>query len=83
MANRWRQALRAAGRSGLLLIAAFLIAGALIAMLGRPSAARLHRADEIARFRPTLGHGLVQLIGEGLLLVVIVYIGRRWLRMRL
>lgn len=83
MASRWCQWLRVAGRTALLLTAGLLVTGALIAILGLPSTARRYPADEIARFRPTLGHGVLQLGGEALLLIGIVYVGRRWLRMRL
>jgi hypothetical protein len=69
---------------GLLVLA---VAGAIAAVpylwLGPPSAARHYPHDEVARFRPTAGHGLLQFAGEGFLLLLIAYAGRRWLRVRL
>jgi hypothetical protein len=52
-------------------------------LVGAPSPARVYRQNEIAGFAPTAGHGLGQLLGEGLLLVLFAYAGRRWLRIRL
>jgi hypothetical protein len=69
-------------------ITCFCMAAAVIAIcpllwLGPPSPAREYRQDEIARFSPTVRHGLVQLVGETLLLSGVVYASRRWLRIRL
>jgi len=46
-------------------------------------ARRYHVKNEIGRFSPTVGHGLLQIGGETFLLIVIAYAGRRWLRVRL
>ena len=60
------------------------IAGAVLLYLGPPAAEReYHVKSEIARFAPTVGHGLLQLGGETLLLILVAYVGRRWLRIRL
>jgi hypothetical protein len=71
------------GRVACLCIAAALIAAFPYLWLGRPSRAREYRQDEIARFSPTVVHGVVQLLGETLLLSGVVYVSRRWLRVRL
>ncbi len=70
-------------RSGILILATGLIALLLYGIIGNPSLARLYNHDEIARFNPDPGHGLVQLLGETLLLAMVVFIARRWLRIRL
>ena len=60
------------------------IAGAVFLWLGPPAAAReYHVKSEIARFVPTAGHGLLQLGGETLLLILVAYGARRWLGVRL
>lgn len=74
---------RVAGRTVALLGAAALVAAGAYAMLGPPSPARRFPRDEIARFAPTLGHGLVQLAGEAMLVCLVAYVGHRWLRVRL
>jgi hypothetical protein len=78
-----RAVARAVGRVACLCAAAGVIAILPYLWLGRPSISREYRQDEIARFSPTAGHGIVQLVGETLLLTGVVYVGRRWLRIRL
>lgn len=51
--------------------------------VGPPSLARVYRQDEIARFRPTAGHGVGQFVGEAFLLACVAFVARRWLRVRL
>jgi len=70
-------------RVGILLLATSLIAFALFRMIGEPSITRLYTKNEIARFNPSLGHGLVQLFGEAFLLALVAFIARKWLRIRL
>jgi len=70
-------------RSMLIVIAAAFVGLTALALIGRPALAREYVQDEIARFRPTLGHGVVQFTGEGMLLVGVAYVARRWLRVRL
>jgi len=65
-------------------LSASVITGAAFLWLGPPAAAReYHVKSEIGRFVPTAGHGLLQFGGETLLLVVVAYAARRWLRIRL
>lgn len=75
--------LRWVARGLLVLAGAGAIGAAAYLWLGPPSAARLYPHDEIARFRPTAEHGLLQFAGEGFLLLLVAYAGRRWLRVRL
>lgn len=70
-------------RSLLVLLAAGVVAVAAFAWLGPPAPARRYVQDEIARFGPTAGHGLGQLAGMTLLLCLVTYAARRWLRVRL
>jgi hypothetical protein len=72
-----------AGRSVVLLGAAGVVGLGAYAVLGPPSSARRFMRDEIARFAPTAGHGLGQLAGEAMLVCLVAYVGRRWLRVRL
>jgi hypothetical protein len=43
----------------------------------------LYSGNEIARFNPSLRHGIVQLLGEAFLLAIVVLIARKGLRIRL
>jgi hypothetical protein len=71
-------------RAAVIVLSASAIAGAAFLWLGRPALAReYHVRNEVARFAPTVGHGLLQFGGETFLLILIAYIGRRWLRVRL
>jgi hypothetical protein len=70
-------------RIGILILATGLISIVLYSIIGKPSLARLYTQNEIARFYPSFGHGIVQLLGETLLLVVVAFIARKWLRIRL
>ena len=70
-------------RGAVLLLGAGVVALGAFAMLGPPSETRLHYQNEVARFVPTLGHGLGQFAGESALLAVVAYLGRKWLRVRL
>lgn len=40
----------------------------------------LYNQNEIARFQPSFDHGLVQFFGEALLLAIVAFIARKWLR---
>lgn len=60
-----------------------IITLALYAALGKPNLSRLYTGNEIARFRPTVGHGALQFFGESFLVAVVVYIARRWLKVKL
>jgi hypothetical protein len=75
--------LQLAGRLALILMAAAGVAWLAFLRVGPPSLGRLYRQNEIARFAPTADHGVGQLLGEGLLLVLFAYAGRRWLWIRL
>ena len=71
-------------RAAVIVLAGFAIAGAAFMWLGPPALAREYQVkNEVARFAPTVGHGLLQLGGETFLLVLVAYSGRRWLRIRL
>jgi hypothetical protein len=70
-------------RIGILILATALVAIVLYSIVGEPSLARLHNQNEAARFNPSLGHGMIQLLGEAFLLAVVAFIARRWLRVRL
>ncbi|MES2328034.1 MAG: DUF4405 domain-containing protein [Bacteroidota bacterium] len=70
-------------RTGILLSATSLVAFILYKIIGEPSITRLYRQNEIARFNPDLGHGIIQLLGETLLLAIVAFIAIKWLRIRL
>lgn len=52
-------------------------------LLGPPTPERLYAQDEIARFAPTVGHGIGQFAGETFLVALVAYVGNRWLKVRL
>lgn len=70
-------------RIGLLLLAAGAVALVLYSIIGEPSLTRLYNQNEIARFDPDAGYGIVQFLGETFLVALVVFIARKWLRMRL
>jgi hypothetical protein len=70
-------------RSGIVILASGLVSLVLYSIIGKPSLTRMYSQNEIARFNPDLGHGIVQLLGETLLLVIVAFIARKWLRIRL
>jgi len=70
-------------RIGILLLATSLVSFVLYRIIGEPSITRLHSQNDIARFNPSLGHGIVQLVGEAFLLAIVAFIARKWLRIRL
>ena len=77
-------ALRFVFRSAVIVMCASAIAGAAFLCLGPPVIVReYHVKNEIARFAPSVGHGFLQFGAETLLLVLVAYFGRRWLRIRL
>jgi len=55
----------------------------LYSIIGEPSLARLYNHNEITRFDPSFVHGLIQFFGETFLLAIVVFIARKWLRIRL
>ena len=65
------------------LLAAASVCVSAFFLIGRPSAQRVYHQNEIARFTPTAGHGIGQLVGEASLLCLVAFIGRRWLRVRM
>jgi len=71
------------GRIGILILATGLITIVLYSIIGKPSLTRLYSQNEIARFYPSLGHGIVQFLGEAFLLAMVAFIARKWLRIRL
>jgi uncharacterized protein DUF4405 len=70
-------------RIGIIVLAAGLISIALYSIIGAPSLANMYRQNEIARFSPSPGHGLGQFFGETFLIAVVVFIARKWLRLRI
>ena len=78
LAPTWRHALR---RTGIIVLTAAVIAFGTWALEGTPSAARARPTR--ATYGPTWPVGLAQLVAQGLLLGVVVVVGRRWLRVRL
>jgi len=70
-------------RIGILILATGLISIVLYNIIGKPSLTRLYNQNEIARFYPSLGHGIVQFLGEAFLLAIVAFIARKWLRIRL
>lgn len=64
-------------------VATLVIVVPLRTMMGPARLDRVYRQDEVARFRPTSGHGLGQLAGETFLVVVSAWAARRWMRVRL
>ena len=70
-------------RMGIIIFAAALIAFAVYGMLGKPSVTRLQNRNEIARFSPTLDHGMIQFFGEAFLIAIVAFIARKWLRVKL
>jgi Domain of unknown function (DUF4405) len=78
-----QQLLSVITQTAIITIAAGVIAFALFGLLGKPSVSRLYKQDEIARFNPTLGHGIGQFAGEAFLIFLVAFIARRWLRVRL
>ncbi len=79
----WQKFLAILGRMALIFISGGIVALVLFALLGLPSLSRLYQQDEIARFRPTVGHGIGQFAGESFLVGSVAYISHRWLRVRL
>jgi hypothetical protein len=68
---------------GILIFAIGLVSLAIYSIIGEPSLKRLYNQNEIARFNPSLGHGIIQLLGEAFLLAIVAFIARKWLRIRL
>jgi len=71
------------GRIIILILATGFVSLVWYSVIGKPSIARLYNHDEIARFHPSVGHGLVQFLGEAFLLAIVAFIARKWLRIRL
>jgi hypothetical protein len=80
LAPSWRHA---AARTVMIVVATALVFGLMYRHLGAPTLRRLVRQNEIARFAPTLGHGLLQLLGETSLVVFAAWVARRGLKVRL
>jgi len=70
-------------RTILIGVAVLVIVVPLRTMMGPARLNRLYRQDEVARFRPGIGHGLGQLAGETGLVLLFAWVGRRWMRVRL
>jgi hypothetical protein len=70
-------------RVSIILFATGFISVILYGMIGQPSIKRLYAHNEIARFSPTFDRGMVQLLGEAVLLAIVAFVARKWLRIRL
>jgi len=70
-------------RIAILILAAAFVALVLYSIIGEPSPARLYNHNEIARFNPSFVHGIIQFFGEAFLIAVVVFVARKWLRIRL
>jgi len=71
-----------ARRVALIVLVSALISGAVYAINGPPSAGRLReKLNDV--YGPTMPFGLVQFVGQGLLLAAGVWAARRWLKIRL
>ena len=70
-------------RISVFIVSAGIITLTLYYLLGQPSVSRLDPQDKIARFSPTLGHGILQFVGETFLISIDVYVARKWLRVKL
>jgi hypothetical protein len=70
-------------RSGILILATIFVSLVLYSIVGKPSLTRMYNQNEIARFKPSPGHGIVQFLGEAFLLAIVAFIARKWLRVRL
>jgi hypothetical protein len=70
-------------RIGIFILATVIISITLYGIIGKPSLARLYYQNEIARFYPSFGHGIIQFLGEAFLLAIVAFIARKWLRIRL
>ena len=67
----------------MVLLASTVVATATWIKIGAPTLSRLYQQNEIAHYRPTLGAGAFEFIGETLFIVLFSVIGRICLRMRL
>jgi Domain of unknown function (DUF4405) len=70
-------------RTAVVLIAATVVGVAAFLTLGPPTVTRIYRQNEVARFAGSPARGVGQFAGESMLLCVVAYAGRRWLRVRL
>ena len=70
-------------RTCILCMLASIVAILSLLILGKPSVERLYTGDEIARFRPTVFHGVLQFSGENFLVVITCFIARKWFKVRL
>lgn len=70
-------------RIGILILATSLVSLILYSIIGEPSLTRLYNHNEIARFHPSLGHGILQFLGETFFIATVAFIAIKWLRIRL
>jgi hypothetical protein len=70
-------------RSALVFIAATIVGATVFLKLGPPTVTRVYRQDEVARFAGSPARGVGQFAGEAMLLCLVAYASRRWLRVRL
>ena len=70
-------------RVAILILASGVVALMWYSIIGEPNLARLYSQNEIARFIPSVDHGLIQLFGEALFIAFIAFMARKWLKVRL
>jgi hypothetical protein len=70
-------------RAVLVIAASALVSLAAFAINGAPSRARERPYRSEGPFGPTMPFGLVQFVGQTAMLAAGVYVGRRWLRLKL
>ena len=70
-------------RTFILIVATGIVASVLYGILGQPSFKRSFSQDEVGRFKPSLGHGIVQILGETFLIALYAFVARKWLRIKL
>jgi hypothetical protein len=71
------------GSISILILATGFVSLVWYGIIGKPSITRLYNHNEIARFHPSVGHGIVQFLGEAFLLAIVAFIARKWLSIRL
>ena len=52
-------------------------------VLGRPAANEIYQAKALIENPPTLTNGALQFFGQGILIIIICFVARRWLKVRL
>ena len=80
LAPSWGSAI---ARSCWVVAACALISAGVYAINGAPSQSRVREDRNGGPYGPTMPFGLVQFVGQTAILAAGVYVGRRWLRIKL